>query len=52
MGWACVDESSSSLLAKQTAAKWREYKHCRRVYGRNYKVSIVALTEFSRVNFH
>ena len=35
-------------LAREKAAKWSEYKLCRRVYGRNHEVSIVALTEFSK----
>ena len=39
-------------LARDKAVKRSEYKHCRRVYGRKHEVSIVALTKFSRVNFH
>ena len=38
----------SHCLVTDKAAKWREYKHCRQVCGRNHEVIIAV---FSRVNF-
>ena len=30
-------------IPREKAAKWREYKYCRRVFGRKHEIAIAAL---------